>query len=401
VKILVAHNAYQQRGGEEAVVAAETRTLQERGHEVILYRRDNDELHQRGPFGTISAGIATIWATDSYHALKKILLEEKPDIAHFHNTVPLISPAAYYACSDAGVPVVQTLHNYRLLCPGGLFLRNGQVCEDCLGRTVPWPGVVHACYRESRPATAAISAMLTAHRVLGTWQSKVDLYVALSEFARSKFIEGGLPAERVVVKPNSVDLACGARSGRGGYALFIGRHSVEKGLPILIEAWRRCRERISLRIVGDGPLRHELELQASKNGNAGIAFLGQLPPSETQEQLRGARFLVLPSVCYENLPLTVLEAFACGIPVVCSCLGSLEELVQDGRTGLHFQACDPEDLAAKVAWAWTHPAEMEEMGRAARREYETKYTPERNYQALLQIYSRAASFARCPAPQYA
>ena len=401
MKILLIHNAYQQRGGEDAVVTAEARLLEERGHDVIFYLRHNDELRNRGPFGVISAGIETIWAKDSYRELKELLLQEKPEVAHFHNTVPLISPAAYYACSEAGVPVVQTLHNYRLLCPGGQFLRNGQVCEACLGRTVSWPGVAHACYRDSRPATAAVSAMLTVHRILGTWQRKVDVYVALTEFARNKFIQGGLPAERIVVKPNSVDLDCGERTAGSEYALFIGRHSKEKGLRILIEAWRRWRERIPLRIVGDGPLRREIEQEAERHGMACISFLGQLPPDETREQMRGARFLLFPSIWYEGFPLTVAEAFACGVPVVCSRLGPLEEIVEDGRTGLHFHAGDPEDLAAKAGWAWTHPAEMEEMGRAARREYESKYTPERNYEALLQIYEQAASCVKCAVPQQA
>ena len=401
MKILLIHNAYQQRGGEDAVVAAESRLLEERGHEVVFYHRHNDDLRNRGPLGAISAGIGATWARDSYRALKKLLLQRKPEVAHFHNTVPLISPAAYYACADAGIPVVQTLHNYRLVCPGGQFLRNGQVCEACLGRSVPWPGVVHACYRESWPATAAVAVMLTVHRVIGTWHKKVDVYVALSEFARNKFIQGGLPADRIVVKPNSVDLDFGDRTAGGEYALFVGRHSEEKGLRILIEAWSRLGARIPLRIVGDGPLRQEVAQEAERHGLADISFLGQLPPDEVQQQMRGARFLLFPSIWYEGFPLTVAEAFACGVPVVCSRLGSLEEIVQDGRTGLHFHARDAEDLAGKAEWAWTHPAEMEEMGRAARREYESKYTPERNYEALLQIYERAACSVKCAAPQYA
>ncbi len=389
MKILIVHNAYQQSGGEDAVAVTEARLLEQRGHDVVLYRRNNNELRHLGPFGALSAGIQTIWAQDSYQALNKLLLREKPAVAHFHNTLPLISPAGYFACSAACVPVVQTLHNYRLLCPGGLFLRNGEVCEACLGRTVSWPGVAHACYRESRPATAAVSAMLTVHRALGTWQRKVDVYVALSEFARNKFVQGGLPAERIVVKPNSVDIDAGTRTTGDEYALFVGRHAEEKGLRILIEAWKRSRERIPLRIVGDGPLRQEAEREAAKHGRADILFLGQLPARETQKQIRGARFLIFPSIWYEGFPLTVAETFACGVPVLCSRLGALEEIVQDGRTGVHFSAGDPEDLAAKVGWAWKHSAEMEQMGRAARREYESKYAPEQNYRMLMRIYQVA------------
>jgi glycosyltransferase involved in cell wall biosynthesis len=389
MKVLIVHNTYQQRGGEDAVAATEARLLEERGNTVVFYRRHNDELRHRGPFGSISTGIQAIWAKDSYEALRKLLVQEKPDVAHFHNTLPLISPAGYYACSAAGVPVVQTLHNYRLLCPGGLFLRNGEVCEACLGRTVPWPGVAHACYRESRAATAAVSAMLSVHRALGTWQRKVDVYVALSEFARNKFVQGGLPPERIVVKPNSVDIDAGTRVAGTAYALFVGRHAEEKGLRSLIEAWGRRCQRIPLRIAGDGPLRQKAEREAAEHGRTDISFLGQLPARETQEQMRGARFLVFPSIWYEGFPLTVAEAFACGVPVLCSRLGSLEEIVQDGRTGVHFEAGNAEDLAAKVEWAWAHSAEMEGMGRAARREYESKYAPEQNYQMLMKIYHQA------------
>lgn len=401
MKVLIVHNAYQQRGGEDAVVVTEARLLAERGHDVVFYRRHNGELQRGGTLAQIAAGIDSIWAQESYRSLKKLLHQEKPDVAHFHNTLPLISPAGYYACSAAGVPVIQTLHNYRLLCPGGQFLRDGQVCEDCLGRAVPWPGVAHACYRGSRPATAAIATMLTAHRVLGTWQRKVDVYVALSEFARNKFIYGGLPQERIVVKPNSVDVDAEPAISKGEYALFVGRLSEEKGLRVLIDAWKGQHERIPLRIVGDGPLHRELEQEAKQRGLAGIFFLGQLPQSETQEQMRGSRFLIVPSIWYEGFPMTVAEAFALGVPVICSRIGSLEEIVPDGRAGLHFQVGDPEDLAAKVEWAWTHPAEVSEMGRAARREYANKYAPERNYESLLRIYERAARSMKCAAPQYA
>lgn len=401
MKVMIVHNAYQQRGGEDTVVATEARLLAERGHDVVFYGRHNNELQDRGPFARIAAGFEAIWAQNSFNELKNLLRQEKPDVAHFHNTFPLISPSGYYACSAAGVPVVQTLHNYRLLCPGGQFLRAGQICEECLDRAVPWPAVAHACYRDSRPATAAVSAMLTTHRALGTWQRKVDVYVALSEFARNKFIQGGLPEERIVVKPNSVDIDDEPKRTRGEYALFVGRHSQEKGLRVLIEAWSHSRAKIPLRIAGDGPLRWELERVAKDRSLKNVAFLGALPTHEVHQQMRDARFLVVPSIWYEGLPMTVAEAFACGVPVICSQIGSLEEIVADGRTGLHFQMGDARALATKAEWAWTHPGEMEEMGRAARREYESKYAPDRNYESLLRIYDRAAHSVKCAAPQYA
>jgi len=293
--------------------------------------------------------------------------------------------------------VVQTLHNYRLLCPAAIFQRDGRVCEDCLGH-VPWRGVLHACYRDSRAATAAVALMLSVHRWLGTWSKMVDCYIALTEFARAKFIEGGLPAEKIVVKPNFVHpdpMAVNHQSSIAnhkspqGSALFVGRLSPEKGVRTLLAVWRRLGNRIPLRVVGDGPLRVELEAEAVRHGLSSVCFHGWLAPERTIEVIKVARFLVFPSESYETFGRVAVEAFACAVPVIASRLGAMQEIVEDGRTGLHFTPGDADDLAAKVEWAWTHPDEMQEMGRAARAEYEFKYTAERNYPMLMEIYERA------------
>lgn len=389
MKILIAHNVYKERGGEEAVVDAESHLLTQHGHEVILYRKNNDQLTNLGPLTIASAGIAAIWAQHSYRSLKHLLLREKPDVAHFHNIFPLISPSAYYACSDAGVPIVQTLHNYRLLCAGGQFLRDGQVCESCLGRHVGWPGVAYACYRDSRLATAAVAGMLAAHRVMGTWRTKVNLYIALSKFARLKFVQGGLPADRIVVKPNFASSDANLHRGRGEFALFVGRLSCEKGLHLLLNAWHERKLGIPLQILGDGLLRAELQEEAGRFGLTEVSFWGRVSESEMRQHLDNARFLLMPSIWYEGFPIAIAEAFARGVPVVCSRIGSLEEIVHHGRTGLHFETGNATDLATKVEWAWTHPAEMQEMGRAARAEYEDKYTPDQNYKLLMEIYEQA------------
>jgi len=375
---------------------AERELLARAGHRVIEYVRDNDEIAAYGVLHRATLGLRTVWAWDSYREMRSLLRRERRDVAHFHNTFPLISPAAYYACREAGVPVVQTLHNYRLLCPAPTFRRDGRVCEDCLGHG-PWRGVWHGCYRDSRAATAATALMLSVHRWLGTWSKMVDCYIALTEFARAKFIEGGLPAEKIVVKPNFVypdPLAFNHQSSitnhksPQGSALFVGRLSREKGVRTLVAAWRQLGNRILLHVVGDGPLRTELEKTASCLGLSSVSFTGHLTPDHLTPLMKRARFLVLPSECYENFPLTILEAFACGVPVIASRLGAMQEIVADGRTGLHFTPGDADDLAAKVEWAWTHPEEMHEMGRAARAEYEFKYTAELNYQMLMEIYQR-------------
>ena len=393
MKLLLLHNAYQQHGGEDAVFTAEAELLRANGHCVIRYQRHNDELLRAGLRGSISAGINTLWSSTSYKEVFALLKREEPTIAHFHNTFPLISPSAYYACFDAGVPVVQTLHNYRLLCPAATFLRDGRVCESCLGRSVPWPGIVHACYRNSRAASTVVAGMLTLHRAKQTWAKKVDVYIALSEFSRRKFIEGGLPPKRVAVKPNFVSDP-GVNKSLGEYLISVGRVSEEKSIPLLLSAWSKLHRPPPLRIAGDGPLRDELITEIRRRGlEKAIDLLGRIPHEETVKYIRGARFMVIPSQCFENFPLTIAEAFACGVPVIVSRLGAMREIVEDGRTGLHFAAGDSQDLAVKVEWAWAHPEAMSEMGRAARKEYEAKYTPQQNYRNLMTIYQQVLSGA--------
>jgi glycosyltransferase involved in cell wall biosynthesis len=392
MKILLVHNAYKHRGGEDNVFSAERDLLVAAGHCVTTYLRHNDEIAVDGFFSSAKLATKTIWSRESYRALGELLRESQPDIVHFHNILPLISPAAYYACVKAGVPVVQTLHNYRLLCPGGMFLRDGLVCEQCLGRSIPWPGIAHACYRGSRAATSGVATMLTVHRALRTWQHGVNVYIALTEFARRKFIEGGLPRERIVVKPNFVSLDPGVSVSRGDYALFVGRLAQEKGLDILLSCWRQLSNTIPLKIAGDGPLHDEMESFATRSSLKSVSFLGRVSSGEILELMRGARFLVFPSLWFEGFPLTIAEAYACGIPVIASRLGAMGEIVEDGRTGLHFKSGDAADLAAKVEWAWAHEDQMGSMGIAARTEYESKYTAERNYQMLKKIYESAIRF---------
>lgn len=389
LRVLLIHNRYQHSGGEDAVVAAEARLLESQGHKILRYERHNDELRRRGGgLDAIRAGIETLWSSRSFRELKQLIAKERPDVAHFHNTLPLISPSAYYACSAAGVPVVQTLHNYRLRCPGANFLRDGRVCEECLGRSLTWPGVVHACYRGSRPATAAVAAMLATHHALGTWRTKVNVYIALSEFARRKFIDGGLPAQRIAVKPNFVCGDFASKTAPGDYALFVGRLSEEKGPQLVLLAWRNLREQRPLRIAGDGPALETLSLEVKDSSVSRIELIGRRSPEEVRSLMLGAKFLLCPSICYENFPISIAEAFACGLPVIASRLGSMAEIVQDGVTGLHFEPGNAADLAAKVEWAWTHPEELERMGRAARAEFEAKYSAEQNYDRLMSIYQR-------------
>jgi glycosyltransferase involved in cell wall biosynthesis len=280
---------------------------------------------------------------------------------------------------------VQTLHNFRLLCPGSLFFREGKICEDCVEHSL-LRSIWHGCYRDSRPATASVAVMLAWHRQSGTWDELVDRYIALTDFARNKFIASGFAANKIVVKPNFVDRDPGAKESACNGALYVGRLSKEKGLHTLLDAWKRLPKGCTLQIVGDGPKRKELEEEAQRCGLSSIQFLGRLSHAESLAAMKGACFLVLPSECYEGFPMTIAESFACGTPVICSRLGAMEEIVDDPRTGLHFAPGDCEDLARKVEWAFDHSSEIAAMGRSARREYEARYTSEIAYDRLMDIY---------------
>jgi len=389
MKVLVVHNRYRQAGGEDEVFLRESELLRSVGHNVLEFTRHNSEIEGDGIFSKARLTARTLWAWDSVARLRSLLRREKPDVAHFHNTFPLISPAAYSVCQEVGVPVVQSLHNPRFMCPAATLYRKGSVCEDCLGRVVPWPGVVHACYRDSHLQTAVVAGMMAGHRVFRTWQEQVDTYIVFTEFFRQKFIDAGLPREKILVKPHFLGSDPGMKQATGGYALFLGRLAAEKGVPTLLKAWGSLGH-VPLLIRGEGPMSSDVEHFARKNPL--VRTLPYLSRKECMDLIKGARFLVWPSEgYYETFGLVAIEAFACGTPIIASRIGVMTEIVEDHRTGLHFIAGDPDDLATKVHWAWTHPGEMAEMARAARAEYKAKYTAKRNYQLLMEIYLRATS----------
>lgn len=376
-RVLVVHNAYQHRGGEDSVVEGEIALLRARGHEVMTYTRHNDEITQLGKLALVRD---TFWSARTVADMRRLLKTEKPDVIHVHNTFPLISPALYWAAADLKVAVVQTLHNFRTLCPQAMFLRNQQVCEDCLGK-LPWRGVLRRCYRNSPAQSAALAGMISMHRVLGTWNHKVTRYIALNEFCRQKFIEGGLPADRLVVKPNFVDFDSPREVERKGF-LFVGRLSAEKGIRTLVEAAHMVGA-AHIFVAGTGPEAGLLSAAAN------IDHLGQIERQQIGSQMEQAQALIMPSIWYETFGMVAIEAFASGTPVIASRLGAMKSLVSDGETGLLFNPGDAGDLAIKIRWAQENPAEMARMGQAARAHYENHFTAERNYQQLKAIYSDA------------
>ncbi|HYL92922.1 MAG TPA: glycosyltransferase family 4 protein [Alphaproteobacteria bacterium] len=384
MRVLMLHNRYLEPGGEDQSVAAEVALLKDYGCYVELLEEDNRRIEQ---LGKVRTAARTVWSSESLQRIELALRKGNFDVLHVQNFFPLWSPSVYYAASRCSVPVVQTLRNYRLMCANATFYRDGHVCEDCLGRVMPWAGIVHGCYRGSRAGSAVIATMIGLHRLTGTWKNRVQVYVALTEFARDKFIEGGFPAGKITVKPNFIHPSPQPGSGGGGYALFVGRLGPEKGLSAMLEAWKAANAPLPLKVVGNGPLA-ELVKQAEKASSA-IQYLGAKQSDEVMDLMRKAEFTVFPSECYEGMPRTVVEAFAAGTPVVASNLGATASMVVDGKTGFHFAPGDVAALRARVEWCSRNLEALRSLRRNARAAFEEKYTGAANIQALLDIYARA------------
>ncbi|MGB9604326.1 MAG: glycosyltransferase family 4 protein [Bryobacteraceae bacterium] len=381
--ILAVHNRYALRGGEDRVFEAECALLEARGHRVIRYLEDNRRIAQMSKARLLGL---TLWNAGAYRELRGLIQRERPSLAHLHNTFPLLCSAALRAVRDAGIPVVETLHNFRPVCPNGLLLRSGRPCQDCIGRAFPWPGVRHGCYRGSRAATLWAALVLARRKQGGAWHDGVDGFIAVSRFAREILLKAGAPGHKLMVKPNFVHPDPGPGDGSGGYAMYVGRLSQEKGVLVLVEAWKTMGARTKLLVAGEGPLASRLR-EASPGG---IELLGARPRAELMELLRGASLLVMPSLCYEGCPLAVLEAFAAGTPVVASDLGGLAELITPGRTGWLAPPGDANALAATLDGALSDPVARARMRQWARQEYEARYTAEVNYRRLMEIYRQVA-----------
>jgi glycosyltransferase involved in cell wall biosynthesis len=387
MRILLVHNYYQQSGGEDKVYSSEVALLREYGNTVIEYIEDNKRINR---MSSATVAIQTIWSQQSYRRLFSTLKSCLPEIAHFHNTFPLISPSVYYACQKLNIPVIQSLDNPRLFCPAATCYRNDGPCLDCLGKTPPWPGIVHRCYHNSVLHSSVVSTMLTFHRLLKTWEKQINLFLVATTFFKKLFLSSGIPEKKLVIKPHFVPHAGKDKAQRvlGYYVLYLGRLDPEKGIRVLLLAWKMVN--IPLKIRGSGQLEKETRKFIQEHNLSNIELVGKLSEEDLFELILNARFLIWPSNgYYETFGLAAVECFATGIPVIASRIGVMQELVTDGETGLLFNPGDAVDLAAKVEWMWNHPEESERMGRQARHEYEQKYTPERNYELLMEIYRRA------------
>lgn len=381
MRVLQLHSYYQLRGGEDAVVEAERELLVAHGHDVRVHCSNNAVMSE---IGALRAAARTVWSQHDHAAVTRLLADWRPDVVHIHNTFQAMSPSVIWAAARAGVPVVQTLHNFRLICPQAMLLRQDAVCEDCVGH-VPWRGVVRACYRQSRLQTAVLASTVVLHRAVGTYDRHVARFIALSDFSRRKLIEGGLDGSRIVVKPNfyETDLMPSFEGRRGG--LFVGRLSREKGIEVLMQA-AGTHGMQGVTVIGDGPAYADAVAACF-----GAHWLGFQPLSSVVARMQQSAFLVLPSICYENFPRTIVEAYACGLPVIASAMGAMAELVEDGVTGLLFEPGHAQALAERVAWAHAHPEAMQRMGEVAFQRYQQRYRAHINHEQLLGIYSEAVA----------
>jgi glycosyltransferase involved in cell wall biosynthesis len=383
VRVLLLHNRYQIPGGEDAAVRQETAMLRDAGLTVDLLEADNDAITTTA--GKISTALLTPYSPSARRLVAGRIRSFRPDIVHVHNFFPRLSPSVYDACRDARVPVIQTLHNYRILCANALLFRENRICTDCLGRTVPLPALRHGCYRYSRIGSAALVTLIGVHRIRQTWARRVTRFIALTEFARGLFTEhAGIPHGQIAIKPNAAPDP-GQGDGSGGYALFIGRLSQEKGIATLLEAAGRGLG-MPLKIAGSGPLQPVVEAAQISDR---IEYLGQQDPEQVRELMRQARVLLIPSLWFEGLPMVVPEAFGAGLPIIASRIGALETLIDDGANGLLAEPGNAESWVEAVRRFSTEPGLEQRLRQKARQTYETLYRPEVNVGLLLEIYEQA------------
>jgi len=392
LRCLVVHNRYLIQGGEDIVVQSEIDMLRKNRHSVKLIEADNQSL--TSPLAKLKTALNIAHSAESKKMLSHEILNFKPDIVHVHNFFPMLTPSIYDACIEAKVPVIQTLHNFRLICPGALLMRDGNICETCITKS-PYNAVLHGCYRNSKIQSIPVARMVSHHRSKNTWKNKVTRFIALSRFSKSKFIEAGFPSEKISIKSNFAEDINNIENSSNlniqslhkkdlinGYALYVGRLSAEKGISTLLNAWKDIDT--TLKIVGHGPLSSLLN-----NQQPNVEYIGSLSKHDVLKKMLDAKFLVMPSECFESFPLVIVEAFAQGIPVIASRMGAMAEIIDDGHTGLLFEPGNPTDIKKKVLRMANNPQELKRMGENAKQAYLDKFTAETNYKNLMSIYEEA------------
>jgi glycosyltransferase involved in cell wall biosynthesis len=389
MRILVAHNSYQLSGGEDAVVRDEVELLRRCGHDVELLEQDNDAIH--GLRGKLIAAASTFHSVASQRRIRDTIRRFQPEILHIHNWFPMLSPSIILETDASRIPVVQTLHNYRMLCANALLFRDGAVCTECVGKLLPAGGIVHGCYRGSHVGSAIVTAAFAFHRFRHTW-NHVDLFIAVSDFEREILVQGGLPRERVVVKANFVgsDTWKAERDAEDA-ALFVGRLSPEKGIGTLLSAWNTGKMQTRLKVIGDGPMADKIRACAARNSR--VEYLGAQSQDDVYRAMAKAKFLVFPSEWFETFGRTVVEAFSQGTPVLAADLGAARELVEEDVTGYRFASGDVSALIAG-AHRFSEGEDYERMRANCRAAFLSNFTADINYGLLTEIYTKAIALRR-------
>ena len=384
-RILQVHNFYQIPGGEDVVVRNEKRLLEEHGHKVYTYYRSNAELKEGGRLGKLCVPFTAIYSFKTVREVKKLIKEYQIDIVHVHNTLTMVSPSVFYAAFRCHVPIVQTLHNFRMLCPAGSFFRDNVICEECVQGGLKC-AVKHKCYRNSKLQSFVSAAVLKVHRVLVTYR-KVN-FICLTEFNRNKLLALGdiVDAKKIFIKPNFT-FAEGIEPSnvpeQEEYYLFAGRVEALKGVDIAIKAFEQIPDR-KLYIAGTGPMMDEMQAYVNEHNIQNVKFLGYLQKEDMTEKFYHAKAVIMTSQCYEAFAMTIAEAYSYGVPVIAGRVGNMEGMVQEGVTGVKFTYNSSSDLAEKVK-------EFEQLDRVtlkenAREFYQERLRPEDNYQKLMEIY---------------
>jgi len=399
MRILLIHNSHRSgsSSGDDIVFNKESGLLEKYGHEVTRINPSNDEFDKESALKKFSTILQVPWSFNYYKKIKQVLIKEKPDIIHLHNFFPFISPSVFYAADSAGIPIIQTLHDYRYLCPMAFLMRSGKICDECKDGAF-FRSIKYGCFKGSKLQSIPVAFMLKLHWYLKTFKKKIDGYICLTESQRKIYLNAGYDEKKLFLKPNFVDDTFEQDKYRyGNYAVFIGRLGEEKGVRTLIGAWKDMPD-IPLKIVGDGPEAKDFKSLVADMNIKNIDFLGYKPYRECRKIMNDARFLIMPSIGYETFGLTIIEAFSHCKPVIASHLGAMADIVKDKTTGLLFTPMNTQELAEKVRWLWNNPEECKRMGQNARNEYEDKYTPEKNYEMFMNIYRKVIERKRSSKP---
>ena len=390
MKILLVHNKYKHAGGEDFVFQSESDLLRQHGH-LIDHLVFNNALIKT-VLDKVNSGLRLIYNPTSARVLAKRITEFEPDIIHIHNFVPLASPSILFVAKKFNIPVVLTLHNYRLLCPSATLFHCGKIYENNVRSVFPIDAILKGVYRNSRIQTMAVALMIAFHNIVGTWRKKVDLYIALTHFAKEKFLESSLsiPENKILVKANSVTDYGPGETVRKDFFLFVGRLVEEKGILTLLNATKL--QDFKLIIIGEGPLEKQV-IEFTKS-NSNIKYLGYQDKATVINYMKNCKALIFPSIWYEGLPITILEAFATGTVVIASNIGSMAEIIEDKINGLHFDAGNEADLAKRIIEVLNHQVNVHKISVIsviARLSYLENYTADVNYSALIHAYRMATT----------